>query len=65
MKVIFQVLNQKYNENKGKNSLKTTHAKFKNISEQRAKKLIETAIIAATENVSILIDEKKVITEKN
>ncbi|XP_014606289.1 PREDICTED: alanine--tRNA ligase, mitochondrial-like isoform X1 [Polistes canadensis] len=65
MKVIFQVLNQKYNENKGKNSLKTTHAKFKNISEQRAKKLIEIAIIAATEYVSILIDEKKVITEKN
>ncbi|XP_043667176.1 alanine--tRNA ligase, mitochondrial [Vespula pensylvanica] len=64
IKVIFQVFNQEFNLNKNKNSLMTCHTKFKNMSEEHAKKLIETAAIEATEYAFILID-KKMITEKN
>lgn len=36
-----------------------SHTKFKNISEKDAKKLIETAVIEATEYASVLIDKKE------
>lgn len=62
--MIFQVFNQEFNLNKNKNSLTICHTKFKNISEEHAKKLVETAAIEATEYASMLID-KKMITEKN
>ncbi|XP_047349283.1 alanine--tRNA ligase, mitochondrial isoform X1 [Vespa velutina] len=64
IKVIFQVFNQEFNLNINKNSLMISHTKFKDISKQDAKKLIETAVIEATEYASMLID-KKIITEKN
>lgn len=41
-----------------------SHTKFKNISKKDAKKLIETAIIEATEYASMLTDRKE-NTEQN
>lgn len=57
--MIIQVFNQEFNLNINKNSLMISHTKFKNISEKDAKKLIETAVIEATEYASVLIDKKE------
>lgn len=57
MKVVFQVFNQKFDIKKNINSLTTINIKFKNISEQDANTLIETAVTEAARYASTLIDK--------